>query len=390
MEEAGIISLVSDENVYFVIDGGRVSLANLIDFSHFVDLYVLEDNVYVSEFAKDGTLKQVTQNNNSPVKSIDYLSTLGHLVNHIADKTLEIYDFAPTNYTFSLDSYEYWTKLSVEERAAISDDIEYGKPGTHTREELLGASKELDVSIAEIIKEISLTKLRLMPSPRNLLPFLDNFRQWDTPATLLYREVSKTHREKVEEVLKLTTPSTIYLPPLLTILLSRCNSQDDIPARLVELREEYIDFRKSTLQWFKRLDDAKSLKDKLMIREEIDSFAKKVSAKFENRRPAFYKEMLGVIMDAAEDGNVQKAIVKPTFAILKKGLTEWLPDLFTTKRFTGLVDLMNESLQIENYGNLLPKVFCNTLDISSQELSEARAYRRVIIDAYDIPLPTPG
>jgi hypothetical protein len=128
----------------------------------------------------------------------------------------------------------------------------------------------------------------------------------------------------------------------------------------------------------------------MAIRAEIDSSIMKVIKRLESKRVAFYKEAVGMMVDAIQEGDIRKAVLKPTFSILKKGLTDWVPDLLATKRFTGLVDLLSETLELKSYEDLLSKVFGSSLDISPLELSEARRYRQHIISTYGISLPTPG
>ncbi len=45
----GIISLTNAFSVGCIITGGRVSLAHLMELSHFVDLFVLEERIIMNE-----------------------------------------------------------------------------------------------------------------------------------------------------------------------------------------------------------------------------------------------------------------------------------------------------------------------------------------------------
>jgi hypothetical protein len=117
--EDGIISLVNDYSVHFAITNCRISLATIIEFSHFVDLYVLEDNILVEDSAKSTTFDMFSEiDPDCPLKLLP-AGKLADLIYNISDATRGIYDSAPINYTFSVDSYAYWLNLSSEEKRSI-------------------------------------------------------------------------------------------------------------------------------------------------------------------------------------------------------------------------------------------------------------------------------
>lgn len=104
-DEHGIISLVSDFSISCVIEGGRVSLAHLIEFSHFVDLYVLEGPVFLDATSLSIGLPFFDNDPNCPLKALPQ-NDLSDAVYRVAQHTREIYDAAPTNYTFAIESYD--------------------------------------------------------------------------------------------------------------------------------------------------------------------------------------------------------------------------------------------------------------------------------------------
>ena len=383
---AGIISLVNDFSINCVVTGGRVSLAHLIEFAHFVDLYVLEPKIYVESSAQDVNLSEFNVDPDCPIRVLPW-DDLSSSVSTVRSETGSLYDAAPVNFTFSFGSYDYWLSLSSQEREQVPryrNGIDW-----LNRDSLMIASRNLEDGIRAAVEALAATSYTLMPSSRNLLPFLDVFHQLDTPAQLAYRDLASKHRQLVEDMLALTRPRVVYLPPLLSILLSRCRRSDDLVPRLIELRAEYSDFRGSVSDWFARLDYAHSLKEKLQIHQELEATTRAVAKRFELSKRGFYKEVVGTAIDALEEGEIKKAIAKPLFALVKKGVGDLAPDLIAAKRFTGLVGLMDEAIQIEGYGTLLQRIFGKRLDISQREIAEAKRYREYVMKNYGLSLPVP-
>jgi hypothetical protein len=374
----GIISLLSTFSVDCVLSG-RVSLAHLIEFSHFVDLYVLEDRVYFERAGLEVDLEPFWVGSGCPLVALPE-GAVSWDVFTVSNATLMIYDAAPIKHTFSLGSYDYWLALSDRDRAQIlrKPSSEFDSMDLHYQ------SRQMDLAIRSALENVGKTRLTLMPSSRNLIPFMEAFHELETPALMLYREASSTHREQVESLLSLVRPRSVYLPPLLSVLLARCQKRDDIPTRLVELRAEFAELRFAIHRWLGNLDEAKTLREKLQLRNELSAVATALTRRFENKRRAFYREVAGALVDALEDGDPRKLVTKPVFTAVKHGVTSILPDAWVTRRFTGLIDLLDEALQVEDYSSVLHRLFGDSLDISQAELTEARRYRQLLATRYGI------
>lgn len=386
----GIVSLISDFSVNCVMEGGRITLAHLMEFSNFVDLYVFEDKVYVDVSAKDVTYAAFNEDKDCPLHALRE-DKLANAVFSVSDLTRAIYDATPSR-SFNLSSYDYWLNLSKDEKEKVSGIL--SNSGDYwERHGLLISSKRLEKYVGLTIEELSKTSLTLMPSPRNLIPFLDGFNQCTTPAISAlsaYTELASQHRKKVKKILDSIRPRTIYLPPLLTVLLSRCEKPSDIPQRLIELRGELQDFRLGINKWFNEFDKAASYKEKGEVQEEFDDALFTMSKKFGETRAAFYKEVIGAILEGAEDGDIKKVIAKPAFKLLEEGITNFIPDKLMTRRFTGLVDLMDQALKIEGNNQLLGKVFKEKLAISQAEITNVRKYRHNLVTKYNFDSPIPA
>jgi len=215
---SGIISLVNEFSISCVLEAGsRVSLTHLMEFSSFFDLYVLEEKIYFTSLQKELAFHHLDDDKKSPIFTLP-ASILEHDVEWISTHTDHLYDAASEKFTFSIDSYDYWLTLTESEKNKIPEHHGDGDP--LDRMSLLIESRYLDNAIRQAIENLGETEYTLMPSPRNMIPFLSAFHQINTPAMLLYNKISDYHKLKVEDVLSLVRPRTLYLPPLLTVLTS--------------------------------------------------------------------------------------------------------------------------------------------------------------------------
>jgi predicted DNA-binding protein len=384
----GIVSLISDFSVSCVLEDGRISLAHLMEFSNFVDLYVLENDVYVDASAKDVTYLAFGDDKTCPLHKLED-NKLTNAVFAVSDSTRALYDWAPSR-AFDINSYDYWLKLSKNDKDKVPNVLSHSEEFKE-RNGLLVSSKRLEGYIRLTLEELSKSSLTLMPSSRNLLPFLDVFHQIDTPALLMYRELASQHREMVEKkILPFIRPRKVYLPPLLTVLLSRCEKPTDIPRRLIELRGELQDFREGVNNWLTEFDKATSLKEKIEVRDEFDDAISTMSKRFRETRTTIIKELIGSALEGVEDGDYKKIITKPAFRLLEEGITNIIPDKLMTRRFTGLVDLMDQALKVKDNMQILEKVFGEKLDISQQEITNVKQYRKNLASKFnlDVPMPT--
>ena len=386
--DVSVIGLFNYFSISCVLDcESRVSLAHLLDFSNFVDLYVLEPSMYVEgSLAGIAKLHSLSDDANSGIRHLPW-SPLARALGDIHDQTFDIYCYANTPNTFSFNSYDYWLSLSPSDKAAVPDHAYKSK--LKDRDRCLYSSKLLDRAITEAVEELGSTNYTLIPSPQNVIPFLQVFHQIDTPALTMYRALERRARVAVERALSLVRPRTVYLPPLLSILLSRCERQQDIAPRLIELRAEYQMLRESIDGWWRQFDEAKTLGEKCEIRDDLENTINKLSQRLEDKRGAIYKSVAGAFVDALEGGETTKLITKPAFALVKAGLSEIAPERWAIRRFTGFLDMFDDALRVSDQPQLLHRVFRDNLDVSQQEVSGLRQYRKTLVDKYAEPLVIP-
>jgi hypothetical protein len=377
-----VISLISDINVAFVLTEGRVSLSNLIDFSNFVDLYILEDEIYCDETTIDVSYSTLKEMANFPFRPITNDNIQSHLW-MISNNSRELYDLSPNNFTFSINSYDYWLSLDTLDKGKIDTSF-YNKMPTD-QENLMISSKIMEKNLFGLIDLLSKTDFSIMPSTRNLLPFLDTFYQIETPIFRLYNKISSEHKRYAEKLIEFQKPRTVYLPPLLSILLNRCDRASDIPKRMSELRDEFSGLRQEIFYWEAEMSNLHTFRDQLKLREELDNVLTRNSQNFKNRKLGFYKHVSGAFLEGFEDGITQKIFTKPAIALAKEGL-DLFPDKIRSKKFSGLIKLFDESFKVEDYGSLLQKVFKKNLDISQYEVANVGKYFSKLKANYNIDL----
>jgi hypothetical protein len=393
----GVVSIISGRSVgsFFMADAsmverGSITLAYLMEFSHFVDLYVLEDRVYFSDFDRSMYLYPMEDFPDSPILTLPNVGEqLDGAIFGVSGSSRNLLN--ETHGVFSTRLYDYWLRLSPKEREAVPNvSRRRNKKSLTNQDYQLITSRAVQFFVERTLEWLGKTTLTIIPSPLTLLPFLDVFHQMDTPAFAIYNKVAAEHRKSVEDIIALIRPRTIYLPPLLSILFSRCETREEIPYRLHELRDEFTDFRKAVKKWFNQLDQAASLREKIEIRNELDEAINGLIKLYEYKRKGFYKQVAGAFISAVEEGDVKKMILKPTFAVLKEGVTAILPEMISVRRFTGMIDLMEQALNVENYSNLLNKLFGEYLNISQREITEAKRYHHFLQSKYDLGLQFPS
>jgi len=144
-----------------------------------------------------------------------------------------------------------------------------------------------DKSFKEAYEKFSIGKFTVLSSfPWKLLshchgiPYIsDNFYtlkeiKSEAPTNIgheLYRKLEELHKSYFREVRKYLGPTYVYLPPLISILLQECNTIDDIPNKLIQLRKEYNNFRKKCTDLEIELRNAKNMKSQFEIIKEIET-----------------------------------------------------------------------------------------------------------------------
>ena len=136
------------------------------------------------------------------------------------------------------------------------------------------------------------------------------------------------------------------------------------------------------------MNSAHSIKDQVKLREELNNSLDSATRKFEQRRRGFYRNLSGSFLDAFEDGDLKDIISKPAIALAKEGI-DLLPEIVRSRRFTGVIDILDQAINVRQYSDLLNRAFGKKLDISQYEITEARKYQRVLESRYSIDFIQP-
>ena len=187
-------------------------------------------------------------------------------------------------------------------------------------------------------------------------------------------------KKKVDEYFGFKNQS---IPPLVSILFSQCKTKDQIPEKMLQLRNDYTNLRNSVVKYEERLNEADSIKDQLDAIDEINEFWSVLNKKYseDTRIVAQLWELaeesgyensidnaidLGDTSELLEDLNPGKVGGKG----LKKALT-WYKDKKIINRFRGVTDIWK---LFENTPNVKKQLLdferLFGIKISEQELSD--------------------
>lgn len=176
-----------------------------------------------------------------------------------------------------------------------------------------------------------------------------------------------------------------HIPPLVNILLSQCNSINDIPDKIYQLREDFTLLRKSLVKYEAQLSEAKNIKEQIDAIEELNAFWITFNKKYsENNRLIYnfwevaensdYEKSIDSTIDnqsitgVIEDLNLGKVIGKST-----KKIIDMYKEKKIINRFRGVTDLwslFNKSPNIKEHIKNFERVF--NVKIEEKALQELR------------------
>ena len=196
--------------------------------------------------------------------------------------------------------------------------------------------------------------------------------------------LSDLHATKIEEISKYTGYSNIKIPPLVPILLSQCKTIDDIPDKLIQLRNDFTDLRNSFIKFEKELAECDTINKQITIIESYkifwQSFHKKYKMKTNRLMYHFWdlesksgaSEAIENSIDEKETDNILKDLkISKVAGLLTSKAYAWHKERKAINRFKGITnlwDLFQNSPTLENQVKDIERIF--KLKINPQELSE--------------------
>jgi len=141
------------------------------------------------------------------------------------------------------------------------------------------------------------------------------------------------------------------IPPLVTILLSQCNSISDMPDKMYQLRKDFTELRLSVVNYEKRINEADNIKEQLDAIDELNEFWKVFNNKYSEDKRLLYQ-----FWEVAEESNYEKSIdnaidtgdVSEIIEDLNVGkvagkgakkIFEWYKERKVINRFRGVTDI---------------------------------------------------
>lgn len=330
----------------------------LYSLNTFVEAYVLTDSIYISYTdTYHLNLASPAFPDGRPIISMliedGILRTIFESSDHLRDDTgVVIYTFeVAEGKTIETDN-EWFNKYRSEiDRQYLSELIPSYDIGTVPEKTpllILGGAKgtrrsavvmaERDVSKC-IHSVLSLSSgSRLHPAlPLYAAKAQANFFSAHTPSISLYTQLANIHNVRVEELLKYRGYREIPIPPLASILLSRCKAHTDIPAQLKKLRSEFQDLRDAGRLHEQRLENASSIGEQLDIMAEFDELWDVFSKKTKHKTT----RLIYRVWDIVKEANPLKWLTKTVdhFAV-------WEQNQFILNRYKGLMDIWHLTRKI--------------------------------------------
>lgn len=193
--------------------------------------------------------------------------------------------------------------------------------------------------------------------------------------------LKKLHDINIEELVNFSGYKKIPIPPLVPILLSQCKTIDDIPDKLLQLRNDYQELRHSFLNYEQKISESKNLKEQFAINKEYISFWEAFSRKnkISKNRLMFQfwdlgkeSKIIDSIENVVDSGSFDNFVGDLSFTKLGvKGankLIEYFKDRKALNRFKGITnlwELFQKSPTLENQVKDIERIFGIKMDIDA-------------------------
>lgn len=201
--------------------------------------------------------------------------------------------------------------------------------------------------ITGLIRTARINKMDLV-----LMPEWSPFTIADVPAlsfaVCLYRELSKLHKIKLEKLYAISKPRSYYIPPLLSIVLSKCRGRDDFMENVWTLREDLTPFREASRKLQYRIAGESQLRDQLDALEEYTDAVAALARKVKSPKP----RLLQAMWDLTKEGTLGSIILKGIDRLYERDM-----ESRCLGKIEGFYDLWNSSLRVKNYFGQFERVF---------------------------------
>ncbi|MFV5695203.1 hypothetical protein ACM55G_07180 [Flavobacterium sp. LB3P122] len=390
----------------YVIGGyGKASQEFIFSFNNFVESFILNEHFLLSnqEWEHHFLTAKATFTNGRPITELVLTNKNGMQITNFPfyidmGKILYAEDVPITidskgkselNIDFQDKNKEYLIQKYFEPKKFENFEVKYP---VLTPQYLTSQKK---YSKRFVIIESSTTPTELLSGLYKALP--DNNFQTTIPLTGFKAQLEinkglgiskstietlkKLHAINIQELVNLSGYRKVSIPPLVPILLSQCETIDDIPDKLLQLRNDYQELRYSFVNYEKKISESKNLKEQFEINKEYSLFWEAFSRKnkINTNRLMFHFWDLGKesnIIDSIENvvdsSSFDDFVGDLSFTKLGvKGvgkLMEYFKDRKALSRFKGITnlwDLFQKSPTLENQVKDLERIFGLKVDINA-------------------------
>lgn len=183
-----------------------------------------------------------------------------------------------------------------------------------------------------------------------LTPFRASYLKQSSISTDIYKIVFEKLKVSVDRICKHLGMKPIYIPPLMSILLGRCRSREEIPDKIIELREEFKGFREMATKYENAICGAPTLGEKIDILDEFEEARTILIEKMNLKK--HHTKIVYRAWDIVKSGKPIQVIISAIDQLIDS-----LKERMILSRVDSFLDLWNEVRQIRGYDSLIQNVF---------------------------------
>ncbi len=187
-----------------------------------------------------------------------------------------------------------------------------------------------------------------------------------------YGEMSESLRKEIEELQQFLKTNTVYVPPIMALILDRCSEPANIVELTLEMKEKLRPLRQAFKEYENKFRDSSvSLKDSLTAAKELKRSVEQlrlVEPKNGEYILSEWRDGLSLLPDldsleSSDTGLTKFFLGKPA---------EWIANRIKNRKLITLFNLKKEFLNIQEYHQLIKKVF--SYDITEQDVQACSHY----------------
>jgi len=187
----------------------------------------------------------------------------------------------------------------------------------------------------------------------------------------VYEVVATVFDTTVNELLAEDLPYEAVIPPLGTLLLSRCTSHKQIIEELFTLREEFAPFRQAFRDLEQQRRAARSIRELRDARSRATSLLNAVSSKYKEPDQSIIETALGYAPDVLNLLSNPLDPARYKSELLKKPY-EWIRDWWCRRPASRLFSVTKKLEGLDTYGRIVSQVF--GFEITSKDAAFIREY----------------